>query len=60
MEVAGELGRADLGEDAEGEGDDVVVVAVEVDADAVGGHHQQLRLLVEELGESCVAGAVPR
>jgi hypothetical protein len=60
VQVASQLRRADLGEDAEGETDEVVVVAVEVDADPVGRHHEQLRLLVEELGESWVVAAVPR
>jgi hypothetical protein len=60
MEVSGQLGRADLREDAEGERDDIVVIAVEVDADAVGGHHEELGFLMEKLCEACVVGAVPR
>ena len=60
MEVAGQFWRADLREDAEGERDDIVVVSVEIDADAVGGHHQQLGLLMEKLRESWVRGGVPR
>jgi hypothetical protein len=60
VEIPGEFGGAYFGEYAEGEGDDVIVVAVEVDADAVGGHHEEFGLLVEELCESCVVGAVPR
>jgi hypothetical protein len=60
VEVAGQFRRADLREDAEGQRHDIVVVSVEIYPDAVGGHHQQLRLLVEELGESWVRGVVPR
>ena len=60
MEVAGEFGGAYFREDAEGEADDVVVVAVEVDPDPVGGHHQQLRLLVEQLRQSYLIHFIPR
>ena len=42
VEVSGQLGSADLAEHAEDKTDDVVIVAVEVDADTVGGHHEQL------------------
>lgn len=42
MEVSGQLGRANFRKHTEGQGDDIIVIAIEIDADAVGGHHQQL------------------
>ena len=58
MKLVCELGGADLAEDAEGEADEIVVSVGEVDPDAVGGHHEEFGLLVEELGESEVADAL--
>ena len=52
MQIPCQLRGADLRQHAQGQTDDVVVVAVEVDSDPVGGHHQQFRLFVEELGEA--------
>ena len=58
MQFGGELDGADFAEHAQREADEVVVRVREVDADAVGGHHEQLRLLVEELGQSQIADAL--
>ena len=40
MEVSSQLGSADFGKHTEGQWDDIIVIAIEIDADAVGGHHQ--------------------
>jgi hypothetical protein len=58
VQFGGELDGADFAEHAQREADEVVVRVREVDADAVGGHHEQLRLLMEELGQSEIADAL--
>jgi hypothetical protein len=55
VQLGGQFGRADLAEHAEGQTDEVVVGVGEVNADTVGGHHEELGLLVEELGEAQIA-----
>lgn len=58
MQLGGELNCADFAEHAERESDEVVVRVGEVDSNAVGGHHEELGLLVEELRESEIADAL--
>lgn len=41
MQIPCQLRGADLRKHTEGQTHDVVVVAIEVDSDPVGGHHQQ-------------------
>lgn len=58
VQFGGQLDCADFAQNAESQSDQVVVGVSKVDTDAVGGHHEQLGLLVEELREAEIADAL--
>jgi len=58
VELCGQLGSADFAQNAESEAHQVVIAVSEVNSDAVGGHHEQLGLLVEELRQSQIADSL--
>lgn len=58
VELVGQFGSAHLAQDAESQADEVVVRVSQINSDTVGGHHEELGLLVEKLGESQVADSL--
>ena len=58
VQFGGQLHCADFAQNAKSQSDQVVVGVSKVDTDAVGGHHEQLGLLVEELRETEIADAL--
>jgi hypothetical protein len=58
MQFGRELRRADLAEYTQCHGNEVGAGVREIDSDPIGGHHEQFRFLVEELGETEVADSL--
>lgn len=60
MQLSCQFSRTNLTDNTQDQPNDAVVSTGQVDSQSVGGHHQEFRFLVEELGQACISDEVPR
>ena len=52
MKLFAQLHCANFTKDTKSQANNIRVVALEINPDSVGGHHEKLRFFMEELGEA--------